>query len=279
LDPIPAHALPPLLGAVRAVARAAGRRILTVYETAFDVDHKSDGSPLTAADRAAHAEIVAGLGELTPVVPIVSEESAEIDWRTRSGWRQYWLVDPLDGTREFVKRNGEFTVNIALIEDGRPVLGVVYTPVLDLEHWACEQGGAWCRRDGRELPIRARAYRGGRATVAASRSHAGPRLAVFLDRLREREGEPETISMGSALKLCLVAEGRADVYPRLGPTSEWDTAAAHCVVEVAGGSIRDLHGQPLRYNKPDVLNPWFLAWGAGDYDWLELAFGLGESET
>ncbi len=256
------------LEAVLAIAEEAGRRILDVYDRPdFDVAAKGDGSPLTAADRAAHELIVARLAARMPPLPVLSEESVGIDYGQRAAWSRFWLVDPLDGTKEFVKRNGEFTVNIALIDHARPVLGVVYVPVSGVAYLACSGQGAWKQQGGRRQPIRTRNYRGGKATVVTSRSHSGPEVERFLARLKAREGDYETASMGSSLKLCLVAEGAADVYPRLGLTSEWDTAAAQCVVETAGGSVIDLDGVPLRYNKADILNPWFLASGAGGYDW------------
>ena len=252
---------------VTAIATEAGRRILEVYERPFDVSRKDDGSPLTDADRVAHTLIVTRLAQLTPAIPILSEESALIEYRERAGWTRFWLVDPLDGTREFVNRNGEFTINIALIDACAPVLGVVVVPVTGVAYLAVRGQGAWKEQGGERKPIRVRVYRGGRATVVASRSHRGEALERFLARLQACEGEFDTTHLGSSLKLCLVAEGAADVYPRLGLTSEWDTAAAHCVVEAAGGRVTDLHGTALRYNKPDILNPWFLVTGGGDYDW------------
>ena len=258
------------LDAIATIAAEAGRRILDVYARDFTVTHKDDQSPLTEADRAAHEHIVAQLLALTPELPVLSEESAKIDYRERAAWRRFWLVDPLDGTREFVKRNGEFTVNIALIDDGVPTLGVVYVPVTGVCYLGARGRGAWKAAGGERQPIRVRAYRGGRATVVASRSHRGEAVDRFLARLESREGGYETASFGSSLKLCLVAEGAADIYPRLGPTSEWDTAAAQCVVEAAGGRVTDLHGAPLRYNKSDILNPWFVVTGGGDYDWRPL---------
>ena len=258
----------PWLEPVLAIAAEAGRRILDVYERQFDVSSKDDGSPLTDADRAAHELIVTRLIQLTPGIPVLSEESAKIEYAERADWERFWLVDPLDGTKEFVNRNGEFTVNIALVEAGAPVLGVVVVPVTAVAYLAIRGQGAWKEQGGCDRkPIRVRAYRGGRATVVASRSHRGEALDRFLERLNAREGEYATTSMGSSLKLCLVAEGEADIYPRLGLTSEWDTAAAQCVVESAGGRVTDLDGKSLRYNKPDILNPWFLATGGGDYDW------------
>lgn len=252
------------LETVREIAHAAGRRILDVYERGFQVEHKEDRSPLTEADRAAHEIITTRLETLTPDIPVLSEESAKADYVDRAGWKRFWLVDPLDGTKEFINRNGEFTVNIALIEGNRPVLGVVYVPVPALTYYACAGQGAYKQKGECAIqPARVRRFDGGKPIVVASRSHAGPETEAFLRNL----GEHDVVSMGSALKLCLVAEGAADVYPRLGPTMEWDTAAAQCVVEAAGGRVTDLHRQPLVYNKPSLLNPWFLVSAAGDYDW------------
>ena len=258
------------LAEVRAIAAEAGARILEVYQRPFSVSAKEDGSPLTEADRAAHRLIVSELSALTPDIPLLSEESAAIDYGVRAKWTRFWLVDPLDGTKEFIKRNDEFTVNIALVDSGRPVLGVVLAPVLDVSYWACAGQPAFKRTpDGHIGQIHARRYAGGKATVAVSRSHPGARLAGFLQSLAQREGEPQTMAMGSAVKMCLVAEGVADAYPRFGPTSEWDTAAAQCVLEAAGGRLTDFEMRPLTYNKRSVLNPWFLASGIGDYAWTE----------
>jgi 3'(2'), 5'-bisphosphate nucleotidase len=255
---------------VAAIAAAAARRILEIYNGPFDVELKGDNSPLTQADRAAHELIAARLAALTPDIPVLSEESARIEYAQRAGWTRFWLVDPLDGTKEFIKRNGEFTVNIALIENGQPVLGVVQVPVTGVLYLGVQGAGAWKVEGGQRRPIRVRAYRGGHATVVASRSHRGEALDRFLARLEAREGAYDTASLGSSLKLCMVAEGAADIYPRLGLTSEWDTAAAHCVVECAGGQVVNLEGRPLVYNKPDILNPWFLVMGGGDYNWRAL---------
>lgn len=251
------------LDTVRAISVEAGVRILDVYRRDFSVAHKADDSPLTEADRAAHELIVARLAALTPDVPILSEESAPADYAARLAWQRFWLVDPLDGTKEFVSRNGEFTVNIALIEHGQPVLGVVHVPVRAETYSACRDAGAFLDRAGTIEPIRARRFSGTHATVVASRSHAGKETTAFLDSL----GGHDVVSMGSSLKFCLVAAGAADVYPRLGPTMEWDTAAAQCVVEQAGGRVTDTQGRALVYNKPDLHNPWFIVSGAGDYDW------------
>jgi len=254
-----------LLESVADLARDAGRRILEIYESDFAVQHKEDRSPLTAADMAAHNAIVAGLQVLTPELPVLSEESKDVPYAERRQWNTYWLVDPLDGTREFIKRNGEFTVNIALIHGTESVLGVVHVPVSGLIYKACRGGGAFKQpRDGEAHPIHVRERAGDPLVVAGSRSHRGDSLQHFLGNI----GDYEMISMGSALKLCLVAEGRADIYPRLGPTSEWDTAAAQCVVEEAGGRVTDTDMNILRYNTKDsLLNPEFLVFGDLQRDW------------
>lgn len=260
-----------VLPAIIEIAEAAGQRILDIYEGEFEAVAKSDGSPLTAADEAANRLISRRLAELTPQIPILSEESAQAEYAQRRVWERFWLVDPLDGTREFVKRNGEFTVNIALISGHRPVLGVVHVPVSGATYYACGDEGAFRQGSGAApAPIHVAPYAGGAARVVASRSHPGEHLRVFLDRLARREGDFQTLAMGSSLKFCLVAEGKADIYPRLGPTREWDTAAAQCIVEGAGGQVRALDGRPLEYNKPSILNPWFLVSGEGRYDWRDL---------
>ncbi len=241
------------------LAVEAGRAILAVYAGPIAVDTKDDRSPLTEADRAAHRVIAGGLARLAPDVPILSEEGRHVPFDERRRWRRLWVVDPLDGTKEFIKRNGEFTVNIALVEHGDPVLGVVYAPVPDLLYFAVHGGGAWRRQGhGPAEPIRARAPDPARGlTVVQSRSHPSPDLEAYLAGLPVAE----TLARGSSLKLCAVAEGSADLYPRLGPTMEWDTAAGHAVVEAAGGAVRTPAGQPLRYNKPDLLNPHFIVTG------------------
>ncbi|MDO8704834.1 MAG: 3'(2'),5'-bisphosphate nucleotidase CysQ [Sulfuricaulis sp.] len=254
------------LEAVREIAHAAGRRILDVYERDFEVEQKDDRSPLTEADRVAHEIITQQLQRLTPEIPVLSEESATASYEQRAGWKRFWLVDPLDGTKEFINRNGEFTVNIALIDGQRPVLGVVYVPVPALTYFACAGQGASKQKGECAIEaIHARRYAGGKPMIVASRSHAGPETEAFLKNI----GAHDVVSMGSALKLCLVAQGTADVYPRLGPTMEWDTAAAQCVVEAAGGRVTDLNRRPLVYNKPSLLNPWFMVSGAGDHDWYQ----------
>ena len=260
--------LPQLIDPVVSLAVEAGKAILEVYASDFDVQAKDDQSPLTQADLASHRIILAGLGRLTPELPVISEESGLPDFEERSQWNPYWLVDPLDGTKEFVKRNGEFTVNIALIEDHRPVFGVVHVPVTDMTYSGCRGVGAELRADG-EAARRIGVARESATPVrvVASRSHRGASLDQFLQNLGNFEMHPT----GSSLKFCLIAEGAADVYPRLGPTSEWDTAAAQAVVEQAGGTVLELDGKPLSYNRQsDILNPHFLVAGPMDHDWLAI---------
>jgi 3'(2'), 5'-bisphosphate nucleotidase len=250
-----------------AIARAAAVRILTVYDSEFAVEHKDDKSPLTAADLAAHHCIVAGLEQLAPDIPILSEESAEdVPAIVRREWRRLWLVDPLDGTREFVKRNGEFTVNIALIDDGVPVLSVVQAPVTG-DLWHAQTGRGAFRRDGdSDVALCTRVPALAPLRVAASRSHRDPRTEALLQRM----GDTEPMPLGSSLKFCRLAEGGMDVYPRFGPTSEWDTAAGQCVLEAAGGVVIDPRGRPLRYNQRDtILNGDFLALGDPRLPWRD----------
>jgi len=260
------------LESVIILAKEAGRRILEIYGTDFQVDIKDDNSPLTEADLASHECLVNGLRALHPSHPVISEESATIALERRNGWKTCWMVDPLDGTKEFIKRNGEFTVNIALLFDHEPVLGVVYAPVLDLCYFAAEACGAY-KQTGSETPQRIRVRRLDRShvTVVGSRSHQTVPLMLYLSRL----GDHQLRSMGSSLKLCLVAEGAADLYPRIGLTSEWDTAAAHCIVNEAGGKVTDLNGEELRYNaREGFLNPYFLVFGDKSADWFRYAEGI-----
>lgn len=253
-----------LLPQVVSLAREAGVSVMAIYETGnVDVQIKVDASPLTQADLASHRIIVEGLSRLTPGWPILSEESTKISFEQRSAWQRYWLVDPLDGTKEFINRTGEFTINIALIENGFPILGVVYAPVVERMYFALTGSGAFREADGKASQVRVCVYNGGTVRIVASRSHRGERLDAFLTRL----GEYEAVSMGSSLKLCLVAEGCADLYPRLGSTMEWDTAAAQCIVEAAGGAVEDINGIRLRYNKPDLLNPEFVVSGNPPFPW------------
>lgn len=250
---------------VRGIAAEASKKILEVYNSDFAISHKDDKSPLTNADMAAHHAIVEGLHRLTPDIPVLSEESASIPFAQRQQWTRYWLVDPLDGTREFIKRNGEFTVNIALIENHQSILGVIHVPVTDVEYFAWRKGGAF-KQQGKQgvEKISVRKLPKGKLAVAGSRSHGSDRMGDYIAKL----GDVDMLSMGSSLKFCLVAEGKADLYPRLGPTSEWDTAAAQCIVEQAGGFVTDLAMQPMRYNTKDsLLNPEFFVFGDNSRDW------------
>lgn len=247
------------------LAREAGAAILKVYSLGeVKTTYKEGGSPLTEADSAANDIIVAGLENLASGVPVLSEETRAEPYEVRRNWKSFWLVDPLDGTKEFINRNGEFTVNIALIEDGAPVLGLVYAPVLDVAYYGIKGEGAFKAASGSAPePIKTAGYSGGKVRIVASRSHRGEALEAFI----EKAGESECLSMGSSLKLCLVAEGRAHLYPRFGPTMEWDTAAAQAVVEAAGGSVTDLEGRPLKYNKDDLTNPFFMVSGSPPFPW------------
>jgi len=257
----------PLREPAIALAEAAGRIIMAVYAQAFAVECKDDRSPLTEADLASHRLLVAGLERLTPDIPVLSEESAEVPAVTRRAWPRLWLVDPLDGTREFVKKNGEFCVCIALVDDGQPLLGIVHSPVHGTTWSALAGVGGWRReRDGSEAPLRVRGAPVSPLRVAASRSHLDARTAAVLARLPGAV----PVAMGSALKFGLLADGALDVYPRFGPTSEWDTAAGQCLVESVGGSVLALDGTPLRYNQRDgLLNGDFIALADPTLPWRD----------
>ncbi len=247
------------------IAEKASRTILDVYLGKFTITQKKDFSPVTEADLAAHDIIADGLAELDSAIPLLSEEDASVSFAQRQAWDYYWLVDPLDGTREFIKKNGEFTINIALIHEQRAVLGVIYVPVTGVEYYAYWGGGAF-KTAPNEAPqaIKSRQWDGKHITVAGSRSHRTEKFKAFLEGFYSYE----VLSLGSSLKSCVVAEGRADVYARFGPTSEWDTAAAQCIIEEAGGRIIGLDQQPLLYNTKDsLLNPPFLAVGDARHDW------------
>ena len=252
------------------IAREAGAAILTIYNADFDVHEKEDKSPLTDADMASHHLIMQRLSQLTPDIPVLSEESAKLPFAERASWQTYWLVDPLDGTREFVKRNGEFTVNIALIHQHKSIIGVINVPVLDIDYYAWENGGCYkAEQNGEAKQISVKKLdhtENTPLTVAGSRSHGSEMMQQYMEKL----GNVEILSMGSSLKFCLVAEGRADLYPRLGLTSEWDTAAAHCIVEQAGGYITKTDMTPLEYNTKDsLLNPFFFVFADNSRDWSQ----------
>lgn len=240
------------------IAVNAGYRIMEIYKTDFNVQFKEDSSPLTKADQSAHNYIVDKLNRLTPDIPVFSEESNIVDWDIRKHWEQYWLVDPLDGTKEFIRKNDEFTVNIALIKNNEPFLGVVCIPAQKLVYYADKDSGVYRQKYRSEeerlfpekTPVDLEKLR-----ILGSRSHRSTTIEAFASNF----ADPSIISAGSSLKFCLLAEGKADVYPRYGPTSEWDTAAGQCILECAGGVVLDKNGAPLRYNTKDsVINPSFV---------------------
>lgn len=248
-------------------ALQAGRAIMDIYaqpEGDWEITHKADNSPLTLADRRSHEVIAAALAAHSSY-PILSEEGQHLPYDERKDWHRLWVVDPLDGTKEFIKRNGEFTVNIALVEDGMPIWGVIYAPARNTIYWGGRDEApvkatvnpetlALSDRQALPLPATGRPFR-----IVASRSHLSGETAAYIDRLRQAHGEVETVSAGSSLKLCLVAEGTADVYPRLAPTMEWDTAAGDAIARAAGCQVTDAAtGNPLVYNKPDLHNPFFI---------------------
>ncbi len=242
---------------IEIVAKEAGDIIMQIYTQEFDVEYKDDSSPLTIADKRANIHISKRLEELYPTIPILSEESAITDYDIRKKWRGYWCIDPLDGTKEFIKRNGEFTVNIAYIEDGVPKLGVVYAPVIDTIYSAKEGYGAY--KNGVKLPLEYNHNKQELLRVVASKSHLNKETMDFIEELKKSTKEIVRVSKGSSLKLCMVAEGVADIYPRLAPTMEWDTAAAHAVVLGANKMVvRYSDRSPLEYNKENLLNPWFI---------------------
>lgn len=245
-----------LLEICKQAAQEAGDEILKIYKTGdFSIEAKSDDSPLTKADKAAHVKIVSHLESTN--IPILSEEGRDISYSERSKWEYFWMVDPLDGTKEFIKKNGEFTVNIALIHKEESILGVVYTPVLDELHWAIKELGAFRQVEGKveKLMVSNKKLNERSLKVVASRSHMSSETEDYLKKL----ATPEIVSKGSSLKFLLVASGEADVYPRFGPTMEWDTAAAHIIVKEAGGSVTLIDEKTeLSYNKQDLLNPYFI---------------------
>jgi 3'(2'), 5'-bisphosphate nucleotidase len=254
-----------LLNEVQRIARTAAERIMEVYSRTFCVEQKADSSPVTEADLAANQVIIAGLSALTPEWPVLSEEGEPVPFEQRQQWQCYWLVDPLDGTREFIKGNGEFTINIALIDSGQPVLGVIHVPVTGDCYFATLGGGAFKRlKNSVAEQMRVRRWEGSPITIAGSRSHQSEGFKQLLNRFDDYQ----LLTLGSSLKSCYVAEGRADLYARLGPTGEWDTAAAQCILEEAGGHLTDLELNPLSYNRREsLINPPFIAFGDVRHDW------------
>jgi 3'(2'), 5'-bisphosphate nucleotidase len=258
-----------LLESLASLVRDAHVEIMRVYAQPFEAELKADQSPLTEADLASHRVLTAGLSRLTPQLPVVSEEGGLPPADERAAWPAYWLIDPLDGTKEFLAKNGEFTVNVALVEGSRATLGVVGVPARDQVYIGDVARGLAERHDASGVtPLRARRYAGANPTVVASRRHGGEALEGALKRLEASEGVPVLRNVGSALKLCLLAEGNADLYPRLAPTSEWDTAAAQAILEAAGGAALQLTRTPVVYTKPDILNPEFVAVADPAVDWL-----------
>ena len=250
------------LPAIIDIAEQAGQAILVVYQqdnAAFNITGKADDSPLTAADLAAHQLIVKALTALTPELPILSEEAADISWHIRQNWQRYWLVDPLDGTKEFIKRNGEFTVNIALIDNGEPLLGVIHAPVLAKTYYAAKGEGAFVKTAGETRAIQV-AQVGDTVRVVGSRSHPSPDLAGYLAQFAQHEMVP----VGSSLKFCLVAEGSADVYPRFGPTMQWDTGAGHIIALEAGASVNFDGITAKVYQRENLRNPNFIVSAVSD---------------
>lgn len=259
-----------LLYQLQSLARQAGKNIMRVYHQGnFDVQQKKDNSPVTLADRVAHETIVQGLHQLTPDIPVLSEESEQIPFKIRAQWPTYWLVDPLDGTRHFIARTKYFSVNIALINNHKPIIGVIYLPVADECFYAAQGSGAFISlmKENKVKKIHCRPMNTQKPIITVSGKRKMDKLNACLKNLKQFDIK----YIGSSIKSCLVAQGKVDWYPCLGPTSEWDTAAAQCIVEEAGGSLTDLNNTPLRYNtKSKLLNPWFMTCGDPDYDWQAL---------
>ena len=257
----------PLIEDICHIAENAAARIMEIYSTDFSVWQKTDSSPLTTADMVAHETICDGLTKITPNIPILSEESVNIPYSQRRQWTKYWLVDPLDGTREFIKRNGEFTVNIALIENNLPTIGILWVPASNTCYFSRRGNGAFkITPDKQKMPLQVKKTEEKKLCIAGSRSHGNTQQTSLLEKLPNAK----LTSMGSALKFCLIAEGKVDLYPRFGPTSEWDTAAAQCIVEEAGGSVTDMAFNPLRYNqKESLINPSFLVIADQTFNWQQ----------
>ena len=260
------------LNALLQISLEAGREILAVYAKDFDVEYKEDESPLTQADQRAHQVITKGLAKITPAIPVLSEEGKPLSYQERKEWERFWLVDPLDGTKEFVKKNGEFTVNIALIEGEYPIAGVIYAPVLDVFYFGIVGKAAYKLEEASKAAITDEQTLlehsvplpdqdgTGKIRVVASRSHRSEETTAYIRTLEAKHGTVEVVSAGSSLKFCLVAEGKADYYPRHAPTMEWDTGAGQAIVEAAGGKVvRTKDQKRLSYNQEQLLNSWFVA--------------------
>ena len=265
-----------MLPGLLSIAEKAGEAILQVYDVSDGTDTKDvafttkdDESPVTKADHAAHEVIAAGLSRIAPKIPQLSEEGDIPSFETRSAWAQYWLIDPLDGTKEFINRNGEYTVNIALIDNHQPVLGVVYVPVKKVFYYGVKGLGSWKKTSSGVASIAARKVNeDSQVKIVASRRHGAEEVEKMISEAERAFGRVEKVSMGSSLKICMLADGTADWYPRLALTSEWDTAAAQAVLEAAGGAIYDDEFNRLECNRKDsMLNPFFHAVADGSYDW------------
>ena len=271
--------LPELLPEVCCIAKDAGAIIMDVFKNGFDIETKEDDSPVTTADLAANAFIESSLQKISVQFPILSEESEKLSFKERAAIETYWLIDPLDGTKEFIKRQDGFTVNIALIHKNKSVLGVVYAPALGLSYYACKGHGSYKKLDSSPAKrIHARSLfkeseikktdKSETAIFTVSRAHYGKKTEEFFANYKAKKGDYNLIRIGSSLKMCMVADGSADLYPRLWLTSEWDTAAAHCIVDEAGGKLVQTDMSPLLYNTKDsLLNPYFFAIGDNDVDW------------
>jgi 3'(2'), 5'-bisphosphate nucleotidase len=256
---------------INSIAQKAGDEIMKIYQQDFEVDYKADNSPITKADIKSNEIITESLKDLHPEIPILSEENKQISYKIRKNWEYFWLIDPLDGTKEFVKTNGEFTVNIALIYKNMPVLGIVYAPALNLIYYAQKDRGAF-KQEKNKKPQRLPIYnhiRNDILKVVVSKSHYNQETKKFVDNLKNQYEKIEFINIGSSLKFCLIAEGKADIYPRLAPTMEWDTAAGQAVVEEAGGEVVKFKIKTsLKYHKEDLLNPWFITKGSNMINYL-----------
>ncbi len=243
------------------IARDAGHAILGIYDTEYVIVNKEDHSPLTDADRASHEVIMQGLRELDPTIPVMSEEGSHTSYEERQDWRIFWLVDPLDGTKEFIKKNGEFTVNLALIEGNYPIFGLIHVPVTGMTYVGTPSGAYLLDSNNQRTDIHVTAPRDHEITIVESRSHPSPEGELWMASLQRSYATIHRIEKGSSLKLCAVADGSAHVYPRLGPTMEWDIAAGQAIIEAAGGQVVDLQGQRFAYNKENLLNGHFIACG------------------
>ena len=238
------------------ISKNAGDAIMDIYESEFDVNFKSDQSPLTKADIVSNKIISDSLYKLNPKIPILSEESSHISFNERSSWDEYWLIDPLDGTKEFINKNGEFTTNIALIKKNKPIFGIIHVPATKETYWGSKtEGSFYIKGNDQKIKLCVETRMRSKVRIVASRSHPSRMLDILLEEI----GEYEIITKGSSLKLCLIAKGEADIYPRLGPTSEWDIAAGQAVLENAGGLMSDLQNKSIVYNKKDIINPYFIA--------------------